>query len=86
MAGSDVCFAPVLTLGEAIEHPHNRTRGLFVDVGGVPQQAPAPRFSRTPGVVQRPPSAPGEDTEEALRDWGFSDEDLESLTAAGAIS
>jgi alpha-methylacyl-CoA racemase len=86
MAGSDVCFAPVLTMSEAIDHPHNRARNTFVEIGGVVQQAPAPRFSRTPGAVQGPPPAPGEHTERALRDWGFGDDDLEALRADGVIS
>ena len=86
MEGTDVCFAPVLNLDEAPEHPHNKARGSFVDVGGVTQPGPAPRFSRTPGAVQRPPAEPGEHTTEALADWGFSADDIEALQAAGAVS
>jgi alpha-methylacyl-CoA racemase len=85
MEGSDVCFAPVLSMEEAPKHPHNRHRDTFVEVEGVVQPGPAPRFSRTPGKVQRPPASPGEHTEEALRDWGFSALDLEKLRAQGAI-
>jgi alpha-methylacyl-CoA racemase len=85
MEGSDVCFAPVLSMEEAPKHAHNRHRGTFVEVEGVVQPGPAPRFSRTPGQVQRPPASPGEHTEEALGDWGFSDADLEKLRAQGAI-
>ena len=85
MEGSDVCFAPVLSMEEAPKHPHNRHRDTFVEVEGVVQPGPAPRFSRTPGKVQRPPASPGEHTEEALRDWGFSAVDLEKLRAQGAI-
>jgi hypothetical protein len=59
MAGRDACFAPVLAMGEAPAHPHNRERGSFVDVGGDLQPAPAPRFSRTPAAVRRHPGAPG---------------------------
>ncbi len=84
MEGSEVCFAPVLGMSEAAAHPHNRRRGTLVEVGGVTQPAPAPRFSRTPGAIQRQPSAPGADTESALRDWGFSAEEIERLVAAGA--
>jgi alpha-methylacyl-CoA racemase len=84
MEGSEVCFAPVLSMSEAAAHPHNRRRGTLVEVDGVTQPAPAPRFSRTPGAIQRPPSAPGADTESALRDWGFSAEEIERLVAAGA--
>jgi alpha-methylacyl-CoA racemase len=85
MEGSDVCFAPVLSMEEAPKHPHNRHRDTFVEVEGVVQPGPAPRFSRTPGKVQRPPASPGEHTEEALRDWGFTSVDLEKLRAQGAI-
>lgn len=85
MEGSDVCFAPVLNMQEAPSHPHNQQRGTFVEVDGVTQPAPAPRFSRTPSAIQRPPAQPGEHTEEALRDWGFSATDLEQLRSAGAI-
>jgi alpha-methylacyl-CoA racemase len=85
MEGSDVCFAPVLSMEEAPKHPHNRHRGTFVEVEGVVQPGPAPRFSRTPGKVQRPPASPGEHSEEALRDWGFSTVELEKLRAQGAI-
>jgi len=85
MEGTDVCFAPVLTMVEATRHPHNVARNLFVEIDGVPHQAPAPRFSRTPGEIQGPPAEPGEHTESALRDWGFSDEMIEELSKAGAI-
>jgi alpha-methylacyl-CoA racemase len=84
MEGSEVCFAPVLTMSEAPGHPHNRHRATFVEHEGVVQPAPAPRFSRTPGVIQRPPSAPGADTENALRDWGFSAEEVGHLLASAA--
>jgi len=85
MEGSDICFAPVLSMDEAPHHPHNRQRGTFLEQDGVIQPAPAPRFSRTPSAVQRPPARPGEHTQEALRDWGFSASDLERLRACGAI-
>ncbi len=86
MEGSDVCFAPVLSMDEAPEHPHNRHRGTFVESGGVRQPGPAPRFSRTPSKIQRPPARPGEHTEEALSDWGFSASDLARLRECGAIA
>jgi alpha-methylacyl-CoA racemase len=85
MEGSDVCFAPVLSLAEAPAHAHNRARGTFVEVAGVVQPGPAPRFSRTPGAIARPPARAGEHTEEALRDWGFSPDDLSALRAQGAL-
>ncbi len=83
--GSDVCFAPVLSLAEAPEHPHNAARGTFVDVGGVPQPGPAPRFSRTPTQVVRPAPHPGEHTAEALADWGFDAAGVGALQESGAV-
>jgi alpha-methylacyl-CoA racemase len=85
MEGSDICFAPVLSMAEAPSHPHNIQRGTFVEVEGVVQPGPAPRFSRTPSKIQRPPAKPGEHTEEALREWGFSASELEKLRGVGAI-
>ena len=86
MEGSDVCFAPVLNMDEAPEHPHNKHRGTFVEANGVTQPGPAPRFSRTPSKIQCPPAKPGEHTEEALRDWGFANSDLDRLRQCGAIA
>ena len=83
MLGSDVCYAPVLSLAEAPRHPHNVARKTFIEVDGVTQPAPAPRFSRTIPEVQGPPQAAH--NEEALRDWGFSPEQIRALEAAGAI-
>ena len=83
--GSDVCFAPVLDPDEAPHHPHLRERGTFVEVDGVVQPAPAPRFTRTPPRVAGPPPAPGEHTDEALADWGFAAAEIGTLRAAGAI-
>ena len=85
MEGSEVCFAPVLNMQEAPSHPHNRQRGTFVEVDGVVQPAPAPRFSRTPSAIQRPPAVPGEHTDEALRDWGLSATELSQLHSSGTI-
>jgi alpha-methylacyl-CoA racemase len=79
MGGTDVCFAPVLDLDEAPKHPHNAARKTFVEVGGVTQPAPAPRFSATPGAIQGPPPAIGAHTAEALKDWGLSDADVAAL-------
>ncbi len=70
MEGTDVCFAPVLTLSEAPNHPHNKARETFVEVAGIVQPNVAPRFSRTPSAVQGPPPAVGAHNEEVLRDWG----------------
>ena len=85
MDATDVCFAPVLTLDEAPSHPHNVARQTFVEVEGVPQPAPAPRFSGTPGAIQSPPPAIGAHNETALKDWGFSADDIAGLQAAGAL-
>jgi alpha-methylacyl-CoA racemase len=85
MEGSDVCFAPVLTIPESMEHPHLKARNTYVEVDGIPQPAPAPRFSRTPGTIDRPPPLPGQHTDEALREWGIPGADISRLHAAGAI-
>ena len=85
MTGSDVCFAPVLGLSEAAEHPHNRARGTFTEFEGSPQPAPAPRFSRTPGRITRPSALSGEHSEEILRDWGFEAREIESWLESGAL-
>ena len=71
MEGTDVCFAPVLSMSEAYAHPHNVARGTFVSVAGVQQPGPAPRFSRTPGVIGRPPARPGQHTDEVLAELGI---------------
>jgi alpha-methylacyl-CoA racemase len=81
--GSDACFAPVLTFSESRRHPHNAARGSHVEVGGVAQPAPAPRFSRTPGAVRRAPPGRGEEGLAALADWGFSAAEVERLRSAG---
>jgi alpha-methylacyl-CoA racemase len=86
LEGTDACFAPVLGLDECAAHPHNLARGVFVTVEGVVNPAPAPRFSRTPGRLGRPPPAPGADTLAALADWGFSPADLAALREAGAVA
>jgi len=69
MEGSDVCFAPVLDMAEAPNHPHNRQRGLFIELDGVTQPAPAPRFSRTVPEVSAPPATPGQHSQAILKDW-----------------
>ncbi|MCW5891148.1 MAG: CoA transferase [bacterium] len=86
LEGTDACFAPVLPMAEAPAHPHNVARGTFVEVGGVVQPAPAPRFSRTPGAIQSPPARPGEHTDAALADWGFAADEIAALRAAKAIA
>ncbi|WP_339334865.1 CaiB/BaiF CoA-transferase family protein [uncultured Maricaulis sp.] len=69
LEGSDACFAPVLTYAESAEHPHMVERGVYVEVEGVRQAAPAPRFSRTPGAIQGIAATPGADREAVLADW-----------------
>jgi alpha-methylacyl-CoA racemase len=83
--GSDACVAPVLTLGEAAEHPHNVARGTFVRAFDVTQPAPAPRFSRTQPEIGSPPSQPGADTERALSAWGVDPERLRALREARVV-
>ncbi len=84
MEGTDVCFAPVLSMTEAQAHPHNRARGAFIDIGGAPQPAPAPRFSRTPPAARVAPDR-GEHTEQVLREAGLGDAEREALRAAGVV-
>jgi alpha-methylacyl-CoA racemase len=86
MEATDVCFAPVLDLDEAPKHAHNVARQTFVELAGVTQPAPAPRFSKTPGAIQGPPPAIGAHDQEALRDWGFSEADVSALKANGALN
>lgn len=85
LEGTDVCFAPVLSMAEAPNHPHAKARDAFIDVNGITQPAPAPRFSRTPGRVQAPPPLPGEHSTEILRSWGFSDERIDALLHEGTV-
>jgi alpha-methylacyl-CoA racemase len=82
MEATDVCFAPVLDLDEAPKHPHNAARQTFVEVAGVTQPAPAPRFSATPGAIQGPPPTVGAHDREALADWGFSPGEIDALFAS----
>jgi alpha-methylacyl-CoA racemase len=83
MSGSDVCYAPVLSLAEAPKHPHNVARKTFVEMDGIVQPAPAPRFSRTVPEVQGSPRAA--DNAASLKAWGFSADEVEKLEAVGAI-
>ncbi len=85
MLGSDVCFAPVLSMDEATRDPHNVFRKTFVEVDGVVQPAPAPRFSRTRAEISGPAPAPGEHNDEALADWGLPAGEIQALKDSGAI-
>ncbi|MCY4068383.1 MAG: CaiB/BaiF CoA-transferase family protein [Acidimicrobiaceae bacterium] len=86
LEGTDCCFAPVLSLSEAPEHAHNVARGTFGEVAGQVQPNPAPRFSRTPGSIRRPPPHAGQHTDEILREAGFDSGDIASLRASGAVA
>jgi alpha-methylacyl-CoA racemase len=85
MEGTDVCFAPVLNFMEAPKHPANVARNTYIEVDGITQPAPAPRFSRTPSTVQHGAHDAGQDTDVVLRAMGFAEQELASLRAAGAI-
>jgi alpha-methylacyl-CoA racemase len=85
LEGTDVCFAPVLDMAEAPRHPHNAARATFVEVDGVTQPAPAPRFSRTQAVLGAPPSRPGQDGATVLEDWGWSAASVDALRRAGVL-
>lgn len=86
LEGTDVCFAPVLSMEEAPNHPHNRARGTFLEIDGVTQPAPAPRFSRTKAEIQGPPAKPGQHTDAVLSSWGFTAEEISALRIAGVVS
>lgn len=85
MEGSDVCFAPVLTMSEAPHHPAAKARNAYVDVGGFAQPAPAPRFSRTQEAVPRPAPKRGVNTEEVLEQSGFSAAEIAELKKSGIV-
>tara|TARA_B100000945_G_scaffold245029_1_gene201281 strand:+ start:667 stop:1794 length:1128 start_codon:yes stop_codon:yes gene_type:complete len=79
LEGTDVCFAPVLDLKEAPDHPHNKERKTFVNFEGITQPAPAPRFSRTQGTIQSSANLTGENSEEILEKWGFTSDQISNL-------
>jgi alpha-methylacyl-CoA racemase len=86
LEGTDVCFAPVLSMEEAPRHPHNQARGTFISIAGVPQAAPAPRFARTPAAIPKVPHPTGSDTQSVLKAAGFGEAELERLRKAGVLS
>jgi alpha-methylacyl-CoA racemase len=86
MEGSDVCFAPVLPMSEAKDHPHVVARRTIVEHDHIDQPAPAPRFSRTPPEIQGPAARPGEHTEAVLADYGFASDEVDALLASGAVT
>ncbi|MCU1459470.1 MAG: CoA transferase [Actinomycetia bacterium] len=83
--GLEACFSVVLDPLDAFDHPHNVERGTFVEVGGLRQAAPQPRFSRTPGSIRRSGSHPGQDTDAALAAWDFDADAIAKLHADGVI-
>jgi len=85
-ADSDACFSPVLSLDEACQHPHAIARNSYINIEGIVQPVPAPRFGRTPSSVQNPPSQTGEHTSQLLNKWGFSKNEIEDLLKNRVIS
>jgi alpha-methylacyl-CoA racemase len=85
MEDTDVCFGAVLTMSEAMEHPHNVARESFIELDGYKQPAPAPRFTGTPTSVAMGATAPGQHTRETLVAWGFDAAEVARLEAAGAV-
>ena len=86
MEGTDICFAPVLDMAEAPKHPHNKARNTFIELEGIVQPAPAPRFSRTNPEASPPPAFVGEHTDEVLRSIGMQDSDIQDLKSSGEIA
>ena len=85
MEGTDVCFAPVLSIFEAPSHPHNVARNSYTTIDGVVQQSPAPRFSRTQAEISNGARVPGQDTLSVLTDYGFVQNEIDKLKASGAV-
>jgi alpha-methylacyl-CoA racemase len=86
MEMTDICFAPVLSLAEAPAHPHNAARQTYIDVGGVVQPAPAPRYSVTPTSEPRAAPVAGAHTDEVLAGVGYTPERIAELRASGAVA
>ncbi len=86
MEGTDVCFAPVLALDEVHEHPHNIARNSFLEIDGIVQPAPAPRFSRSEPATPTGSRLPGQDSRVVLQDAGFSDAEIDSMISSGAVT
>ncbi|MET0476546.1 MAG: CoA transferase, partial [Actinomycetota bacterium] len=83
LEGTDACVAPVLSLLEAPAHPHHQARDTFIEVAGVTQPAPAPRFSRTPCTHPTPPT---DASDEVLTTWGLPRARLAHLRTSGALA
>lgn len=86
MLGTDICYAPILTLEEAAEHPHNKERQTLVEANGVLQAAPAPRFSRTAPQMPGPVAVPGDSSREILADLGMGESEINALFESGAVA
>jgi len=86
LLGSDACFAPMLSIAEAPSFAQNHDRATFVEIAGVVQPAPSPRFSRTPPAMPAAPDEPGASTHAVLRDWGIAAQRIASLVAEGVIA
>jgi alpha-methylacyl-CoA racemase len=86
MEGTDACFAPVLSMSEAPEHPHNQARGSFIDVAGVKQPAPAPHFSRSGPPTPNGAVPAGSNTLAVLRSVGYSESQIQALRDCGAVT
>jgi alpha-methylacyl-CoA racemase len=84
--GVDACVGPVHSMGDVAADPHLRARGTYVEKDEVVQPAPAPRFSRTPASLDRPPDPPGHHTIEVLTEFGFATDEIDALRSAGAIA
>jgi len=85
MEGTDVCFAPVLDMSEAPKHPHNVARKTFIELEGITQPAPAPRFDRTTNEITLPPALAGEHSKEILETLDLNEEEMNSLLASGSV-
>jgi alpha-methylacyl-CoA racemase len=87
LEGTDACFAPVLSMDEAPHHPHNRARNTFLELEGVAQPGPAPRFAGTPLGPPSPPEPPGAvDLRAALAEWNIDPNELEIAQASGLLA
>ena len=86
MEGTDVCFAPVLSMWEAPQHPHNVARKTFIELEGLDQPAPAPRFSKTVSEVRSPPALAGEHTDEILNEIGIDSNQIKTLRTQGGVA
>lgn len=84
--GSDACTSPILDMEDCAAHPHLQARGTFIERDGITEPAPAPRFDRTPGAIRHPPRDPREDTQDALKAWGFSEQAIAAFRESRIIA